>query len=99
MIINTVSLTLYAAEQWGYMASDDDQSLSQRFRQSPLEHEIQHFVHMSCEAGTESCCQHRNALEDGFLVRRILLAAKGPAVKSASTDDGVWTRASITDPR
>ena len=77
MIINTVSLTLYAAEQWGYMASDDDQSLSQRFRQSPLEHEIQHFVHMSCEAGAESCCQHRNALEDGFLVRRILLAAKG----------------------
>jgi hypothetical protein len=66
--------TLYAFQERRDVSGYNNQSLSQLFGQSPLEHQVQHVVHVFRHAWSKSRSQHRYTLEDGLLVGRILLA-------------------------
>lgn len=56
------------------MSRDNNQSLSKLFCEPPLEHQVQHVMHVFCHAWSKSRCQHGYALEDGLLVRCVLFA-------------------------
>lgn len=56
------------------MPRDDDQSLSELFRQAPLEHQVQHLVHVLGHTRTKSRSQHGYTLKDGLLIWGVFLA-------------------------
>lgn len=56
------------------MPRDNDQSLPELFRQAPLEHQIQHLVHVLGHTRTKSRSQHSYTLKDGLLIWGVFLA-------------------------
>lgn len=79
-------LTLYAFQERWDVPCNDDQSLPELFCQAPLEHQVQHVVHVFRHAWPESGSQHGYTLEDGLFVGSILFAVNSTRRLALSTE-------------
>lgn len=58
-------LTLYCRQQRRDVAGDDLERVEESFADSPWQHQVQYFMHLTGQRGANRCGEHRQALEDG----------------------------------